>query len=99
MTASPAEILGRLAENTSFSVEQTQRDAWLEEIRILRNTLHNLQGMIFFEFSVPRMGRRIDIVLLIDSVVFVLEFKVGEKEFPRSAVQSGTEAGLTARFE
>ena len=27
------------------------------------------------------MGQRIDVVLIIGSVIFVLEFKVGEKEF------------------
>lgn len=86
MTANPAEILGKLAENTTFSLEQTQRDAWLEEIRILRQTLRDLRGTVYFEFSVPRMGRRIDVLLLIDSVVFVLEFKVGETEFPRGGV-------------
>lgn len=86
MAASPTHILGKLAEGTMFSVEQTQRDAWREEIRILQTALHNFQGMIYFEFSVPRMGRRIDVVLLIDSVVFVLEFKVGEREFTSSGV-------------
>lgn len=36
---------------------------------------------IFFEYSIPRMGKRIDAVLLIDGIVFVVEFKVGSKEF------------------
>ena len=35
--------------------------------------------MIYLEFSIPRMGQRIDVVLLIGAVIFVLEFKVGEK--------------------
>lgn len=80
------EILGRLAQANDFALEQTQRDAWLEEINILRNTLRPHQGAIYFEYSIPRMGRRIDVVLVISSVVFVLEFKVGEKEFHSHAV-------------
>jgi hypothetical protein len=77
----PLEILGTLAQNNEFPLEQTQREGWLEEVRILQSTLSNLDGAIYFEYAIPRMGRRIDVVLLIDSVIFVVEFKVGEKEF------------------
>ncbi|RPI93247.1 MAG: DUF2075 domain-containing protein, partial [Chloroflexi bacterium] len=80
------EILGELAQGSDFPVEPTQRDAWLEEIRILKNTLQPHKGSIYFEYSIPRMGKRIDVVLIIGSVIFVLEFKVGEKEFPSYAI-------------
>ncbi|MCX5712767.1 MAG: DUF2075 domain-containing protein, partial [Candidatus Omnitrophica bacterium] len=78
---SSTEIIGLLTVNSSFSVEQTQRDAWLEEIRILQASLASLNGTIYFEYSIPRMGQRIDVVLLIGPAIFVLEFKVGEREF------------------
>jgi DUF2075 family protein len=74
-------ILGKLARNNDFSLEQTQRDAWVEEINILRKVLSLHHGHIYFEYSIPRMGQRIDVVLLIEQVIFVLEFKTGEKEF------------------
>jgi hypothetical protein len=80
------EILGRLAQGNDFALEQTQRDAWLEEIRILKNVLQPYNGSVYFEYSIPRMGKRIDVVLVIGSVIFVLEFKVGEKEFHSHAV-------------
>jgi hypothetical protein len=80
------EILGKLAQGNDFALEQTQRDAWLEEIRILRKVLQNYDGSIYLEYSIPRMGKRIDVVILIGSVIFVLEFKVGEKEFPLYAI-------------
>jgi hypothetical protein len=80
------EILGKLAQSNDFALEQTQRDAWLEEIRILKTTLRFYKGSIYFEYSIPRMGKRIDVVLLIGSVIFILEFKVGEKEFPSYAI-------------
>ena len=80
------EILGRLAQGNDFALEQTQRDAWLEEIRILKNVLQPYKGSVYFEYSIPRMGKRIDVVLVIGSVIFVLEFKVGEKEFPSHAI-------------
>ena len=75
------EILGKLALSNDFSLEQTQRGAWIEEINILHNVLRTYNGSIYFEYSIPRMGQRIDVVLLIGPVIFVLEFKVGEKEF------------------
>jgi Schlafen group 3, DNA/RNA helicase domain len=80
------QILGVLAKHSDFSLEQTQRDAWLEEIRILHSALSPYQGSIYFEYSIPRMGRRIDVVLLIGAAVFVLEFKVGQQDFPLHAL-------------
>jgi hypothetical protein len=80
------EILGRLTQGNDFALEQTQRDAWLEEIRILKNVLHTYKGSVYFEYSIPRMGKRIDVVLVIGSVIFILEFKVGEKEFHSHAI-------------
>ncbi len=75
------EILGTLTRNSDFDVEQNQRDAWIEEIHILQKTLQGHDGAIYFEYSIPRMGKRIDVVLLIGPVICVLEFKIGEKEF------------------
>src|SRR5258706_684911 len=80
------EILGKLAQGNDFALEQTQRDAWLEEIRILKNVLHPYNGSIYFEYSIPRMAKRIDVVLVIGSLNFVFEFKVGEEEFSSYAV-------------
>ena len=50
---SPNEILGLLTQTSNFPVEQTQRDAWLEEIRILQGMLHQYKGSIYFEYSIP----------------------------------------------
>ncbi len=87
LKSSPNEILGVLSQNTLFGLDPFQRDAWLEEINILKEKLNSFTGTIYFEFSIPRMGQRIDVVLLIDSVIFVLEFKVGEKEFHSYAIE------------
>ncbi len=70
----------------SGNLHQTQIHAWRDEVAILRDVLRLYDGHIYFEYSIPRMGRRIDVVLLIGSVIFVLEFKVGEKEFTAYAV-------------
>ena len=62
------KIIGKLVSNNEFSLEQTQRDAWKEEISILKNSLSKLQGKIFFEYSIPRMGQRIDVVIIINCI-------------------------------
>ncbi len=83
----PNEVVGRLALKSEFhQVEQAQLDAWLREIKILRETLPTFSGRIYFEYSIPRMGRRIDTLLLIGAVVLILEFKVGERHFLPDAI-------------
>jgi hypothetical protein len=84
--AAQDEILGALTRNSAFAVEQSQRGAWLEEIRILQTILAGRQGAIYFEYAIPRMGKRIDVVLIIGAAILVLEFKVGEREFTSAAV-------------
>ena len=80
------EIIGIIASNNEFPTETTQMDAWLEEIEILKVILKPFEGTIYFEYSIPRMGKRIDVVVIIDAVIFVLEFKIGEKDFSASSI-------------
>ena len=82
---SEQSIFGALSQNSGFADEPTQKFAWSQQISILKNVLNNLEGSIFFEYSIPRMGSRIDVVLIIKNVIFILEFKVGEHEFLQSA--------------
>jgi hypothetical protein len=58
-----------------------QNKAWIEQIEILKSALAGYGGTIFFEFSIPRMGKRVDAIIIIKNVVFVVEFKVGESKF------------------
>lgn len=82
----PEEVLGRLARHSEFALNENQRDAWLAEIKILHAELKGIEGRIFLEFNIPRMGRRADAVLIIGQIVFVVEFKIGQKHFDRSAI-------------
>ncbi len=91
---STTEILGTLVTNSGFAIELTENAAWREEIRILKSVLTNIQGQIYFEYTIPRMGRRIDVVLLVGSVVFVLEFKVGEERFTSYAINQAYDYSL-----
>ncbi|MBX3398114.1 MAG: DUF2075 domain-containing protein [Gemmataceae bacterium] len=89
-------ILGRLVEGSSFDVELTQRDAWKTQIEILKSVLmpFRAKGSVYFEFAIPRLGKRIDVVAILDSVIFVLEFKVGERNFPLHAFDQVHDYGL-----
>jgi hypothetical protein len=73
------EILKSLLLNSDFPVEKTQRYAWEIEIDLLKKHLINLEGNIHFEFNIPRMGKRIDVVAIVKNIVFVFEFKVAQK--------------------
>ena len=89
LSASADHVLGALANGSgraNTSVEPAQSAAWLREIEILKDNLAGLTGHIFLEFTIPRMGRRIDAVLLIDSVLILLEFKVGARQFDRAGL-------------
>lgn len=80
-------ILASLVSGGSFAIEATQRDAWMSEIAVMRSALAGLRGsgLIAFEFVVPRAGRRIDVLVIVQQVIFVIEFKVGERHFTQSA--------------
>jgi len=84
---SSEEILGTLTTNSEFAVEPTQRDAWLEQIIILNKELMGIAGDLFLEFNIPRMGKRIDAVVIVGPVVFAIEFKVGADTFDRASVE------------
>ena len=86
LEASPDTVLGQLTANCDFVLIPSQRDAWSAEIEILRSQLKGISGSVLLEFNIPRMGRRVDVVLLIGQVVFALEFKIGEAVFDRSAI-------------
>ena len=91
----PDKVLGELAQNHHFSLDISQRNAWLEQIEHMKQHLsRQYSGKIFFEFSIPRMGKRVDVVLLINNVVFVLEYKAGAKKYDRYAMDQALDYAL-----
>ncbi len=82
ITQSNNEILAELTKNQEGSLETTQRDAWQEQIDLLKNILpFYSDGYILFEYKIPRMGKRVDNILIIKNIIFVLEFKVGSENY------------------
>ncbi len=75
-------ILSKLVNNHQFDVSIRQRNSWIEQIEILKNELNDLDsGQILFEYSIPRMGKRVDIIFIYLGFVFVIEFKVNATEY------------------
>lgn len=81
LAATPDEILGKLTSNSEFAVELGQKESWRRQIVILKTVLRGLAGTLFMEFNIPRMGKRVDAVLIAGAIVFVMEFKVGEDTY------------------
>ena len=80
-------ILGELTKNHSFSLEEQQRDAWRQQILILKEELSEFDsGHILFEYSIPRMGKRVDVVFIYSGLVFIIEFKVNADEYKKGDI-------------
>lgn len=78
-------ILGIISSNDS-SADTTiqQKNTWIQEINILKRELKGFDGKVIFEYTIPRMGKRVDNIVLYNNIVFVLEFKCGSKKYNSS---------------
>ena len=77
-------IFGQMSRADEMDSAATQKYAWEQEIEIMKKTLlpyKNEEAYILFEYTIPRLGKRIDVVVLLRERVFVIEFKAGETEF------------------
>ena len=78
----PSSIIGQLVR-AAFEVGKEQSDAWDNQIKELQTRLSKckMSGDIIFEYDIVRLGKRIDVVLLIRHMVFSLEFKNGVSSY------------------
>ncbi|WP_416768826.1 DUF2075 domain-containing protein [Sulfurimonas sp. ST-25] len=80
--------MGDLTRHHAHSLEDLQKNAWIKQIEILKHAFHNQNnGHIFFEFSIPRMGKRVDNIVIINDSIFIIEFKVGSSTYDSSAIE------------
>jgi len=83
-----SSILGELTANHSNrTLDELQISAWRKQITILKNQLEGFEGQIYFEFAIPRMGKRVDNIVIINDIVFVIEFKVGDGGYEKYAIE------------
>ena len=82
-----SEILGFIGHNAkTFDINALQQNSWEEEIAILKEQLSGIEdGYIAFEYSIPRMGKRVDVVVMLGNYVFLLEFKCGSDNYYAAA--------------
>ena len=89
------EILGQLVSSEKiFNITPKSTYAWEGEISILKNSLTDLSGFIHFEFIIPRMGKRVDVLLIIKNIIFIVEFKVGSESYDGAAITQATDYAL-----
>lgn len=90
LEADPYSILGRIHDAFHGQVLTTTDEAWLGEILLLQSVLlpwKDEEAEIIFEYNIPRLGKRIDVVLLLRGMIFCLEFKIGQKDALQSDVE------------
>ncbi len=79
----PKEIVEFLTESEQDEDEHllSQKGAWINQIHLLKKCLRDKEGYIIFEYSISSLNRRIDVVLLMDGIIYSLEFKNNEDTF------------------
>lgn len=95
----PETLLGKLMVSDEFSTTDLQKNAWRKEIDILQDQLRSVEnGDIAFEYTIPRMGHRIDVVCIICGLIFLLEFKVGDSEYRKSTADQVMDYALDLKY-
>lgn len=82
------EIVGKLTLAYTHDINEETLKSWVSEIDTMKEVLRPYvgRGSVYYEYNIPRMGRRADVIILIDGVVFVLEFKTANQKFSREAM-------------
>lgn len=99
--ADPYSVLGRIHDAFHGQALTSTDEAWLGEIRLLQNVLlpwKDDEAEIIFKYDIPRLGKRIDVVLLLRGLIFCLEFKVGQKDALQSDVEQVMDYALDLKI-
>lgn len=92
-------VLGQLLINDEFETTELQKNAWRKQIEILKQQLSDFpQGDIALEYTIPRIGHRIDVVCLINGIIILLEFKVGEREYKKATDDQVMDYALDLKY-
>lgn len=91
------EFLTGSDEHTNPRELQLQKSAWSNQIKLLRKYLKDKKGYIIFEYILSRLNMRIDVVLLMDGVVYSLEYKNNEVDFYDDAIDQASGYGYALK--
>ena len=93
------QIFGEITANDSFGAEDLQKNSWKQQIHILKRELSLFpEGRILFEYTIPRMGKRVDNILLYQGIIYLIEFKIGEHKFPNYAKDQVVDYALDLKY-
>jgi hypothetical protein len=96
--ASDDQVLAELVRGSAFPVLQSQRDAWLAELPLLRRALVGHVGRLYLEFAIPRMGHRVDAVVLVNGLVLAIEFKIDAREYSLSDIDQAYDYAMDPKY-
>lgn len=92
-------VLGQLLISDEFETTDLQKNSWRKEIEILKDQLASVSsGDITFEFTIPRIGHRVDVVIIANGIIFLLEFKVGDNEYRKSTKDQVMDYALDLKY-
>lgn len=81
-----------------FETSDLQKLAWKAEIQILKRQLEEFRGDVIFEYTIPRMGHRVDTVCIIEGIIFLFEFKVGDNEYKKTTIDQVMDYALDLKY-
>jgi hypothetical protein len=88
-------IFGKISSQYDLNkLDIQQSNAWERQIEILKESIPSFFGKIYFEFTIPRMGKRVDNILIIDNCIFILEFKIGSDGYDKYAKEQAFDYAL-----
>jgi len=88
-------IYGIISGNFDLNNQAIQQsNAWKSQIKILKEALKDYEGKVYFEFTIPRMGKRVDNIVIIDNCIFIIEFKIGSIVYDNYAKEQAFNYGL-----
>lgn len=90
------EVLGQLTNQHKFrQLEQQQINAWRRQIKELKSALKYFpEATLLLEFEIPRIGKRVDAILILNGSIYVLEYKVGAKTYDSGAIDQAYDYAL-----
>jgi hypothetical protein len=89
-------ILGQLTNQHKFrQLEQQQINSWRRQITELKQALVSFPGAtLLLEFEIPRIGKRVDAILVLNGSILVLEYKVGAKSYDSASIDQAYDYAL-----
>ena len=98
IVADEEHVLGQLLIHDEFETSDLQKLAWKAEIQILKRQLEEFRGDVIFEYTIPRMGHRVDTVCIIEGIIFLFEFKVGDNEYKKTTIDQVMDYALDLKY-